>query len=668
MRVHNPLQGEGLGPYLAMFPTTARAMRSFLPLIALVLAFLVAPLDAHAQRGERITDYKVSLSVNQDRTVDIVETITINVEGNVFKRGLLRDIPVRYRGKLGETVYIDLDVKRIQRDGRREPYHLSHEGRYVRLRIGSADVFLQHGLHTYEIRYSVSDSIGFFDNYDEIYWNAIGTEWPFGIDQAQVSVQLPDGAKIQQQAFYTGGQGAQSDHYEVVNRSDRQVTVRSTRPFAAREGMTIAVAWQLFIVPAPTETEKMVETAYDNSPLAILLVALVTQLRWLYYAWKKVGRDPEGGAIIPRYHAPKDISPAIASYVSGLGSFAKSQQASFMAALVDLAIKGYLIIDSTGDDVAVEKTGKGDPSRLPAGQKALFSKLFASKKRRTFSKLPYKTMAGIMAAFVNAVDAETDQVYFRRNGGYMVPGFIIAILGLVGYCVASVLWSPPFNFPLLELVAAGCTTGVLAIIIGVIKVLKGKKKISSLFQLPFFVIIFFGTIFTVVTGDETVNMINIDWLPVPFIVAMIIALYLFNDWMKAPTKQGREVLDEVEGLRLFMTVTVAEQAKHADMPDLTPELYEDLLPYAIGLGVEKSWSKAFEDKVFSQLPPDKTYRPRWHSGRFDTARPTAALSAMTTTLGTNLASAMTPPASSSSGSSGGGFSGGGGGGGGGGGW
>nr|WP_321445309.1 DUF2207 domain-containing protein [uncultured Cohaesibacter sp.] len=655
-------------PHLAMVPMIFRAMRSILPLIALSFVFLGASFDAHAQRGERITDYTVALTVNKDRTVDIVETITINVEGNVFKRGLLRDIPVRYRGKLGETVYIDLDVKSIKRDGRTEPYHQSYEGRYVRLRIGNADVMLQHGLHTYEIRYSVSDSIGFFEKYDEIYWNAIGTEWPFGIDNAQVSILLPEGANIQQQAFYTGSQGAQSSDFEVVNRTESQVTVRSTRPFAAREGMTIAVAWQKGIVPAPSEAEKMAETAFDNSPLAILILALVTQLLWLYSAWKKVGRDPEGGAIIPRFHPPKDISPAIASYVSGLGSFAKSQEASFMAALVDLAIKGYLTIDSTGDDVAVVKSGKGDPNRLPAGQKALFAKLFASKKRRTFAKLPYKTMAGIMTAFSNAVDVETDQVYFRRNNGYMLPGFIIAILGLLGYCVASVIWSPPFNIPLLTLVAAGCATGVLAIVIGIIDFIKGKQTISSLFRLPFFVIIFFGTIFTVVAGDDVAAMLTLNWLHVPFIMAMVIALYLFSDWMKAPTKLGREVLDEVEGLRLFMTVTVAEQAEHVDMPDLTPQLYEDLLPYAIGLGVEKTWSKAFEEKVFSQLPPENAYRPRWYSGRFDTARPTATLAAMTSTLGTNLASAMTPPASSSSGSSGGGFSGGGGGGGGGGGW
>ena len=104
------------------------------------------------------------------------------------------------------------------------------------------------------------------------------------------------------------------------------------------------------------------------------------------------------------------------------------------------------------------------------------------------------------------------------------------------------------------------------------------------------------------------------------------------------------------------------------MPELTPKLYEDLLPYGIALGIERQWSAIFEDKVFAQLPPDQAYHPHWYRGHFDTARPTRSFAAMTDTLGTDLSSAMTPPASSSSGSSGGGFSGGGGGGGGGGGW
>ncbi len=153
---------------------------------------------------------------------------------------------------------------------------------------------------------------------------------------------------------------------------------------------------------------------------------------------------------------------------------------------------------------------------------------------------------------------------------------------------------------------------------------------------------------------------------------MVLALPIFLHLMKAPTKLGREMMDEVEGLKLFMSVTAGEQADHAvsaDMPELTPQLYEDLLPYAIALGVEKQWSKTFEDKVFSQLPPEKAYRPHWYRGsNFNPSRPAAMLSGITQTIGTDLSSAMTPPASSSSGSSGGGFSGGGGGGGGGGGW
>lgn len=664
-----PTQGEERSSYLVMKPIIARLYC----ILVLAVAFLTTPHggaeQALAQSGERITDYKVAISVQQDRSVDIVETITINVQGNVFKRGLLRDVPVRYRGKHGETVYIDLKVHDIQRDGRPEPYQLTHQGRYARLRIGNANVFLQHGLHTYVIRYSVEDSIGFFEDFDEIYWNAIGDEWPFPIDKAKVSVLLPEGATILQKAFYTGRTGSQGANYTLVDESARHVTVETKRLLSLGEGLTVAVGWQKGIVDAPTEAEIMQSRISDNSPMVILLLAALAQMGWLYFAWNKVGRDPEGGAIIPRFRAPDDVSPAIASYVSGLGSFTKSQQASFMAALVDLAIKGFVEIDNKDDDdVTVLKTGKGKTAKLPAGQKALYNKLFATRTKATFSDFTYETMSGIMSAFTDAVNEETDQVYFRRNTGYMVPGFLLAILGLVGYCAASILLAPPYTLPLIELAIAGTVAAILVALYGLWRVVTRKKSGSAAILIPFFFIVFFGVMIPAEVENGTLSLGNINWLASVLLIAMGLALFFFSGWMKAPTKLGREVLDEVEGLRLFMTVTVAEQADHADMPELTPQLYEDLLPYAIGLGVEKKWSKVFEDKVFSQLPPDRSYRPHWYHGHFNPSRPTASLAAMTSTLGTNLASAMTPPASSSSGSSGGGFSGGGGGGGGGGGW
>ena len=203
----------------------------------LLIAFLMlAGSGADALARERIADYQVAISVNKDRSVDITETIEVYVEGEQIKRGLLRDIPETYRREDGRYVNINPQVSTVRRDGQDEPYQISHEGRYFRLRIGDANILLQHGLHTYEISYSVEDSIGFFDDYDEIYWNAIGTEWAFPIERARVTVQLPQGASVLQYSAYTGryGEGGNSLHGHGSIRSVYQSG--SNAPICPRRG------------------------------------------------------------------------------------------------------------------------------------------------------------------------------------------------------------------------------------------------------------------------------------------------------------------------------------------------------------------------------------------------------------------------------------------------
>lgn len=639
---------------------------------ALLLVYTHSNSAAFAQNREDITNYEVAIAINKDRSVEITEVIDVMVLGRSIKRGLLRDIPVRYRDKANTELNIDLEILGIKRDGEAEPYQLSYKGRYARLKIGRASHLLKHGMHRYEIRYKVSDSIGFFEKFDEIYWNAIGNEWPFYIKKAKASVLLPEGAEIGQFSVYTGRIGANGSDFTVGHRTERSITFHATREFRPKEGMSVAVAWQKGIVDAPTEAERAEAWLTDNAPLFVLILAAMAEMGWLYWAWNKVGRDPKGGAIIPRFRPPADISPALASYIIGVGDFAKNSQVSFMAGLVSLAIKGFLKIENS-DKLSVRRLIKSDDGKtndLPVGERAIMSNLLGSRETATFEGMTFKTMSAVMSAFTNGIHRETDEVYFNRNTGYMIPAFLFAVIGIIGFIAASIIFAAPYQVPIFELIIAVVALIVFGIMAVIYRLIRGKAKLKmSPLIVGGFVIFFFSQILLDQNILSSGPLANINWLAVLCLVAIVAALPIFMNLMKAPTKLGREMMDEIEGLELFMTVTVAEQADHAyqsDQPELTPELYEDLLPYAIALGVEEKWSKVFEDKVFSQLPPEKAYNPRWYHGRsFNPARPTAALAGMTATLGTDLASAMTPPASSSSGSGGGGFSGGGGGGGGG---
>ena len=161
------------------------------------------------------------------------------------------------------------------------------------------------------------------------------------------------------------------------------------------------------------------------------------------------------------------------------------------------------------------------------------------------------------------------------------------------------------------------------------------------------------------------------WVPL-ILLAMVGLNCFFYYLLKAPTLVGREVLDELEGFRMFLSVADRDRLNMLNPPERTPELFEACLPYAFALGVEQQWSEQFSDVLAHAGAGGDPYRLAWYSG---TAWSAVGMSAFTSSLGSSLGSAVasssTAPGSSSGmsdGGGGGGSSGGGGGGGGGGGW
>jgi hypothetical protein len=60
-----------------------------------------------------------------------------------------------------------------------------------------------------------------------------------------------------------------------------------------------------------------------------------------------VGRDPKGGVIIPLFHPPQRISPALANYIHDWG-FGRNKWRAFTAAALSLAVRGLLTFDDGG--------------------------------------------------------------------------------------------------------------------------------------------------------------------------------------------------------------------------------------------------------------------------------------------------------------------------------
>ena len=389
-----------------------------------VLALLAGATAAPAQ-SERILNFKSHIVVNPDASMTVTEGITVQATGQgEIKRGIIRDFPTTYRDRLGNTVTVGFKVEEVLRDGRAEPYHTESAANGVKIYIGQKDVFLRSGVYTYTIRYRVDRELGFFKDFDELYWNVTGNGWTFAIDRAEAYIELPAGAKILSSAAYTGSQGEKGQDF-TVQAGDHDIVFKTTRRLAPREGLTVAVSWPKGVVHEPSSQERVGFLLRDNVALAVGLIWLAVLLSFYLWAWVRVGRDPAKGTIIPLYSPPSGFSPAGVRFVSRMGYDDKA----FAAAVVDMAVKGGVLIqEDSGDYTLVRRDAAKDA--LSRDEQLVTAQLFSGSKSVKLETENHTRIKGAIDALQKNLKTELEKIYFVTNAGYLGPGIAITLLGV----------------------------------------------------------------------------------------------------------------------------------------------------------------------------------------------------------------------------------------------
>ncbi len=202
-----------------------------------------------------------------------------------------------------------------------------------------------------------------------------------------------------------------------------------------------------------------------------------------------------------------------------------------------------------------------------------------------------------------------------------------------------------------------------------------QKLLKDEFQPRFFMLnggkIGIAVFIAVLTG--IIAVVSSGGFGVPFIIALLvlagISLIVFARLVRAPTFEGRALLDEIEGLKLYMKVAERQELasmRGPDEPVLDAKRYEALLPFAVALGVEDAWTTKFTAAAGAAAAAEAANNMGWYAGRGPISNLGTFSNEIGSSFNSTISSAATPPGSSSGGG-GGGSSGGGGGGGGGGG-
>jgi uncharacterized membrane protein YgcG len=636
----------------------------FLFLLCFTLGFAQEenPLNEDLSGTERILSFHSDINVDTHSGLDVTEKIKVHSLGDQIRRGIFRTLPLS-RNLNNRTQKVKYEIISIKKNGEEEDYHEEIEDGFLKIYIGNKDVILQPGNYDYEIHYKTENQIGFFDKYDELYWNVNGNYWDFPVDTISANVNLPQGANILQNSCYTGSAGSTEKNCNSKLLSDYSVEW-SASGFQANDGLTIAVGFKKGIMippPPPSFLEKF----------GILIGGFLVFLVLLYYyysTWRKYGVDPEKPIVYPQFNSPNDLSPASLGYLK-----AETFKNKYItAALVNLAIKGYIqIIEKENDGLlgffkstyyTVKKLKPSD-EKLPKEEKKLMDHLLPSSRETIDFDGKYDSK--IEQAVLNCKESLKFQHDAFLNEGnnakkLILPSLLITFVYVVGLLLSFRM------FPEFEKVFIGLILYVVLFIAFFIAALL-FKYFPGLFKifLAFPVIIFIGIgLFIHKSSDFTIdNNFNICYI---FIVLGFTSLVIYEFLIKRPSEEKLKIKSLIEGFQMYMGAAENEQLKFHNPPEMTPQVFEKYLPFAMVLGVDEIWGQKF-DAMLSNMSTE--YHSNWYVG--STLNRYAFASTLNSSLTSSIQSSSTQPSnnsSSGSGSGGGGFSGGGGGGGGGGGW
>jgi len=576
--------------------------------LRLLLALSAGIGGGIAQGQERITEFHSRIAVAEDGGLTVTETIQVDATGYRIRHGIYRDFPTTYPGPWGTRVEVPFEVVSVERDSVPEPFHLEPRVNGVRIYFGREDLILSPGHYTYALTYRTARQLGFFADRTELYWNVTGNDWVFPIDQASANVALPASVPIDQVTVsgYTGPVGSTAQRLmAAVNRVTGQLQFATKTRLAPGEGLTIVASFPNGLIQPPSRLDNLIAFVRANPTLLIGAAGLVMLALYYLSAWVAVGRDPTRGTIIPLFQPPPGLEPAALRYVERMGY----DRRCMAAALVSLAVKGWARIEeAAGAYSLVRRDGRRTP--LGAGEQQVNETLLASGSFAV-TRQNHATVRAAINGLRGALRREHEGTLFLANRRWLIRGVSFAALIVVGAGVAGTL---------------------------------GRGM-----------------------GPELLLATTWMWT-VPLLLGLVVVHIPFAYLLKQPTDAGRTVMDQISGFRMYLT-TAAGAELAAAAPARTPQLFEQLLPCAVALGVENAWADQFSDvfETAARDPHADHYTPDWYRGdRWDARRTPSFATAVGASFASAIQAASSAPGSRSGGS--GGSSGGGGGGGGGGGW
>ena len=257
----------------------------------------------------------------------------------------------------------------------------------------------------------------------------------------------------------------------------------------------------------------------------------------LWVLWWFRGRDPNPGTVVTLYEPPSNLSPAEAGTLTD-GSV---DMRDITSTIVDLAVRGYLRVDEKNGQYTFNKLKSAkNPDDLKIHESMMMGGLFAKGDSVSIVDLKgdfYTYLKDIKESLYINL---VDRDFYTKRPNDVGSSYTLCGIGIF---LAPIVWA------VISLTQHGA------------------------FGYP-------------------------SWMTVASCVVTAIVVLVFAAIMPRRTKTGTREYAKVRGFQEFLSRVDADRLQRVVK---TPEMFEKYLPYAMALGVETEWARAFHG-IYEQPP------------------------------------------------------------------
>jgi hypothetical protein len=565
--------------------------------ISLTLFLMCSAIYADTSEPGGITMFRCDVTVKPDATLEVREDISLD-SGHYYRRGFVRVLPInpedrwdrKYVGEYKRDNGIRVKILEVTEDGRPVKHQQGQGFVYPQVQIGQEGVPLPAGAHRYVIRYSVSGAINLGVSTDTLYWNANGHGRTAPISEAILSIHLPPGVSAMDTAVESrvGGRGVSNPRRAEteLERLDEDgasgtITYRGTN-LGPRQSLSLAVTWPAGHVHAPAFSMLGPDQRLLAAPVALFLFYLI--------AWLRIGPEPKPGTVVTRYEAPDGLSAAAVRYAVTTGSDGRS----FAAVIAALATHSCLRVEPQDGKYKLSRlmSDRATEATLAPEERRALGMLFEDGPEIELTPAMDQRNTAQNTRYIFAIQQELskrmDGLYFTKHAGVIAIAVLTTFLAALSLAVTAqgrdtsgtlfftiwVLFAGLMVGLLFEMAfLPACKTALLSG--GWLKLLPGAAAVAA-----------FGSVIVYMLRKLAEGVS-------PAFAIMLAALLLVNlgwgPWLKRRTPQGRQVLDEIAGFRLFLEKVEKDRLDRLNTAQQAPEILDEHLPYAIALEVREAW-------------------------------------------------------------------------------